>query len=178
MVPPFRAALLGGLRFARFFGAFHEIGELAKMLQAVAFAAGRRTDGCGQHVNMRAVEKLFLDSVIAFALGELLEGELAVEGDYARKILLEFSGKHEAAFSKILALQFFDGFRRALDEISEADAEFDNAAVVRIVEGFGDDAAVIEQGPERIAAAGVIVAGPDGRLRGIATHDHELHSFA
>src|ERR1700675_4868116 len=148
------------------------------MFQAVAVAAGCRADGCWQHVNMRAVEKFFLDAKVAFALGELLEGELAVEGDDARQIFLELAGKYEAAFGIILALEFFDGFGGALDEIGEADAEFDDAAVVRVVERLGDDATIVEQGPEGIAAAGVIVTGANGRLRGVATHNHELHSFA
>src|ERR1700719_3004376 len=148
------------------------------MFQAVALAAGGRADGCGQHVNMRAVEKFFLDAIVAFALSELLEGELPVEGDYARQVFLELAGKDEAAFGEILALQLFDGFGGALDEVGEADAELDNAAVVRVVERFGNDAAVIEQRPEGIAAAGIIMAGANRRLCRVATHNHKLHSFA
>ncbi len=41
---------------------------------------------------MRAVEKFFLNPVVALALGELLEGQLAVERDHARQILLELAG--------------------------------------------------------------------------------------
>jgi hypothetical protein len=110
---------------------------------------------------MRAVEKFFLDAIVAFALGELFEGEFSVEGNYARQVFLKFARKDEAAFGEILALQFFDGFGWTLHEIGEADAEFDDATVVRIVEWFGNDAAVIEQWPEGIAAAGVIVARAD-----------------
>src|ERR1700675_1718217 len=127
---------------------------------------------------MRAIKKFFLEAVIAFTLGELLEGELPVEGDYTRQVLLEFPGEDEAAFGEILALEFLDGFGGTLDEVGEANAEFDDAAIVRVVERFGDDTAVKEQGPKGIAAAGVVMAGADGRLRGIATHDHELHAFA
>src|SRR5258708_17724034 len=126
---------------------------------------------------MGGIEEFFLEAVVAFALRELLIGQLAVEGDDAREILLELAGKDEAAFGEILAVQLFDGFSGALDEICEADAEFNDAAVVRIVERFRDDAAVVEQWPERIAAAGVIMAGANRRFRWISTYDHKVHSF-
>src|ERR1700757_1640674 len=148
------------------------------MFQAVAFATRRRADSCGQNIDMRAVEKFFLDAVVALALSELLVGQLAVEGDDTRKIFLELPGKDEASFSVILALQFFNRFGRTFDQISKADAEFDDAPVVRIVERFGNDAAVIEKRPKWIAAARVVVASTDRRLCWITTHNHELHSFA
>jgi len=87
-----------GLLFAGFFGALHKIGEFAKMFQSVALPARHVADSGRHHVNMRAIQEFLLDAVVAFALRELLVGQLAVEGDDARKILLELAGKDEAAF--------------------------------------------------------------------------------
>src|ERR1700757_3415956 len=99
------------------------------MFQAFAFAARRRADGCWQHVNMRAVEKFFLDAVITLALGELLVGQLAVERNDPWEIFFQLAGENEAAFRKILASQLLDGFRGALDKVRQANAKFDDAAV-------------------------------------------------
>src|SRR5258708_30983722 len=142
------------------------------MFQAVTFAPRGSSYRCGQYINMRAVEKFFLNPVVALALGELLEGQLAVERDDARQILLELAGEDEAPLCVVLALQFFNRFGRPLDEIRQADAEFDDAAVVRVIQRFGDNAAVIEQWPERIAPARVVVATADRRPRVVCTPTH------
>src|SRR5258708_34670843 len=115
------------------------------MFQSVALSARRVADSGRHHVNMRAIQEFLLDAVVAFALRELFVGQLAVEGDDAREILLELAGKDEAAFGEILALQLFDGFSGALDEISEADAEFNDAAAVAEGERDRDNAAVVAQ---------------------------------
>src|SRR5258708_13936016 len=101
------------------------------MFQSVALSARRIADSGRQHVNMRAIQEFLLDAVVAFALRELLVGQLAVEGDDAREILLELAVKDEAAFGEILALYLFAGFSGALVEICEPDAEFNDAAVLR-----------------------------------------------
>src|SRR5271157_2544998 len=166
------------MRVAYFLGAFDELGEFAKMLQAIALAARILTAGGRENVDLRAVKTRFLQAVVALALGKLLVNDLAVKGHHARREFAEFLREDDAALGKILARKFLDAPGGFLDEIGEADSEFDDAAVVRIVEGLGDNARFKERRPELIAAAGVIMTGADRGLAGIAAHDHELHAFA
>src|SRR5208337_2557658 len=166
------------MRVAYVLSAFDELGEFAKVLQAVALATGILTAGGRENVDLRAVEIHLLQAVVAFALGKLLEDDLAVKGHHVRREFTQLLREDNAAFGEILARELLDASGRFFDEIGEANAEFDDAAIVGVVEWFGDHARFIEHGPELIAAAGVVVAGADGGFAGITTHDDELHAFA
>ena len=166
------------MRFAYFLGAFNELGELAKVLQAIALAARILTAGGWKNVDMRAIKIRLLQAVVTFALRILLVDDLAVKGHHMRRELTELLRKNDAAFGEILAREFLDALGGFLDEIGEANPEFDDAAVVRIVEGLGNNARFVEHGPELIAAPSVIMAGADGGLAGITAYDDELHAFA
>src|SRR5580704_4079566 len=131
----------------------------------------------GKDEDLRAVQKLLLQAVVAFALRELFVGELAVERDDPRPKLLELLGQDDAAFGKILSSEFFYRFSRTLHQVGEADAELNYAAIVRVVKRLRHHATLMQSRPEKIASSGVVVAGAHGRLRGIAAHDYELHAF-
>ena len=162
-----------------FFGdASDELREFSEVAHLFGFAGGVLAAGRRQYVNARAVEKFFLRAEFAFALGELLVGMFAVEGDNVRGKLFKLLRKDDAAFGEILALQFLDALCGALDEVSEADAELDDALVVVVVERLGDDAAIVKNGPELIGTTGVIMADTDRGFAGIATNDDEFHALA
>src|SRR5262249_4254380 len=65
-----------------------------------------------------------------------------------------------------------------LHQIGQADGKLDDALVVAIFQWLGDDAGLIKNRPKRIAPSGVVMPRSHGRLRRVASHDHELHSFA
>src|SRR6516164_8065075 len=172
------ASQLTRMRLARLFGALDKLGELAKMLQAVALATGVLPAGGRKNINLRAVQIFLLQAVRALALRELLVGGLAVEGHDTGSELAQFLGKDDAAFGKVLACEFLDTLGGALDEVGKANAEFDDAAVVRIIERLRHDAGFVERRPKLIAAPSIVMAGAYGGFAGIATNDYELHAFA
>src|SRR5208283_2713638 len=135
---------LARMGVARFLGAFDELGKFAKVLQAVALAASILTAGGGENVDLRAVEIGLLQTVVAFTLGKLFVDDLAVKSHHVRREFTEFLRKNNAAFGEILAREFLDALGGFLDEIGEANPEFDDAAVVGVVEWFGDHARFIE----------------------------------
>ena len=96
------------MRVAYFLGALDELGEFAKMLQAVALAASILTAGGRENVDLRAVKIHLLQAVVAFALGKLLVDDLAVKGHHARREFTEFLREDDAAFGEILAREFLD----------------------------------------------------------------------
>src|SRR2546428_13957198 len=87
----------------------------------------------------------------------LLEYQLAVEGDHARSEFFEFPRQQDAPFSKLLPLDFFDAARGALDQVRQPNAELDHALVVLIFQRLRHHARIIEQRPEHIPAARVVV---------------------
>ena len=119
-----------------------------------------------------------LKAELALALRKLFVDDLSVEGNDMRRKFLQLLRKNDAALGEISARQLFHALGGPLDQIGEADAEFDDALVVVIVERLGDDAAFIDHRPKLIGAAGVIVADADGGFAGIATNDDEFHAFS
>lgn len=136
-------------------------------------AAGERQD-----IDARAVEQFLLEAEFAFALGELLVGVLAVEGDDVRSKFLEFLREDDAAFGEIGARKLGGSFCGAFDEIGEADGKFNDAFIVVIIERLRNDGALVKERPKFVAAAGIVVAHADGRFGGITADDDELHAFA
>src|SRR5271165_1896570 len=148
------------------------------MLQAVGSATCILAAGRRQNVHLRAIEQLLLQAEAALALGKLFIGYLAVEGDHARRKFLKLLGQDNAALGKILARQLFDAPGGTFHQVGQSNAEFNDAAVIRIVKWLRDDATVKQDGPEQVAAPGIVVARAHGRLAGVAAYDDELHPFS
>jgi hypothetical protein len=161
-----------------FFDAGYQLGKFSKMPEFFTPALGIRSAGGRQDVDSGSVERFFLDTVFALALGKLFVSELPVECHYVWRKLLELLRKYDAALGKIFTLQFFDPFRRAFHEIRKSNAEFDDSLVVVVIEGLRDHTTCIEHGPKLIRAAGVIVAHAHGRFAWVTPDDYELHAFA
>src|SRR2546429_6283723 len=85
---------------------------------------------------------------------------------------------NDASLRKIFAFQLLDAFGGALDQVGEANAKFNHTPVVVVIKGLGHDTTLVQDGPEFVAAPGIVVAHTDGRLAGIAPHDDKLHAFA
>lgn len=152
------------------------------MLEVAHFHGFVRTGvgagGRGEDEDLCAVESVLLEAEDAGAAREAFVDRFTVERDHARFHLFEFAGKQHAAFGEFLALDFFHAFGGALDQVGEADAEFDEAFVFGVFEGLGDNPGIVHDGPEMIAAAGVIMSGAGGTFAGIAADENELHAFA
>src|SRR6266704_2995423 len=153
-------------------------GKHQKLQHFLVLTRGVRAAGGGQNVDARPVKQLFLNAKLAFALGKLFVRELPVEGHHMRREFLELLRKHDAAFGKIFALQFFHPPRGALDKVGEPNPEFNHTLVVMVIERFRHNAALVEHGPELIPASGVVMTDAHGRLTRIAADDHKLHAFA
>jgi hypothetical protein len=148
------------------------------MLQFLALALRVLAAGGWQHVNARAIKQFFLETKLALSLGELFVDYFPVEGHDVRRELFQLLGKHDPAFREISPRQLFDALGGPLDEVGKADAEFDHALVVVIVEWFGHDATLVQDGPELIGAPGIVVADAHGRFARITTDDDQLHAFS
>jgi hypothetical protein len=155
-----------------------ELGEFAEVFEFFGGAFPFGATGERQDVDAGTVQQFFLKADFTFSLGELFVGFFSIEGDDVGSEFFEFLREDDAAFCVVLAGQFCGSFGRLLDEIGEADAEFDDALVIVIVERFRDDAALEEQGPEFVAASGVVVANANGGLGWIAADDYQFHAFA
>src|SRR6267142_2981432 len=166
------------LRDPLFFDARDQLRKLSKMPEFFAPALGVRPAGGGQDINSSAVEPFFLYAVFALALGELFVCELPIERHDVRCKFFELLRKHDAAFGEVFTLQFFDALRRALHEIGESNAEFNDPLVIVVIEGLGYHTTCIEHGPKLIRAAGIVVAHAHRGLARIAANDYELHAFA
>src|SRR5215472_6837773 len=158
--------------FALFFDMLDELRKLAKMPALLASIRVIRATGGRQNVDARAIKHFLLNSVLAFALGKLLVGKFAIESHDARSKLLDFLGEDDAAFGKIFALQFFDALGGSLDQVGEPNAKLDDAPIIVVIEGFRNDAAFVQYGPEFIAPPGIVVADAHGRFAGIAADNH------
>ncbi len=170
------------VRGALLCGAGDKLGESAKMAEFFgAIRGGNGGNGAAsqrQDVDARAVEQFLLQAEFAFALGELLVGVLAIEGDDMRSKLLELLREHDAPFGKIRPREFGGSFRRALDEVGQPNGELDDPLIIVIVERLRDDRALVEQRPKLVAAAGIVMAGANGGFGRIAADNNELHAFA
>jgi hypothetical protein len=148
------------------------------MLQFLALALRVLAAGGRQHVNARAIKQFFLETELALSLGKLFVDYFPVEGHDVRRELLQLLGKHDPALGEIPPRQLFDALRGPLDEVGKADAEFDHALVIVIVEGLRHDATLVQDGPELIGAPGVVVADTHRRFAWIAADDDQLHTFS
>lgn len=158
---------------------FEEGGELFEVAHLDSFVgAGIGSGGGGEDEDLRAVEGVFLEAEDAGTARKALVDRFAVEGDDAGFHFFDFTGEKDAALGEFLALNFFHAFGGALDQVGEADAEFDEAFVFGVFERLGDDTGIVHDGPKMIAAAGVIVPGACRAFAGIAADEDELHTFA
>jgi hypothetical protein len=148
------------------------------MLQFLALPLSIRATSRWEHVDTSPVKRFFLKTELAFTLGKLFVDYFPVESHDVRRELLKLLRKHDTAFGEISSRQFFLGLGGPLDQVREADAEFDHALVVVIVKRFGHYATFIQDGPELIGATGVVMAHTHGRFGRIAADDDQLHTFS
>src|SRR5882672_4849945 len=153
-------------------------GELAEVTQLGVWAEGVFSARRGENENQRAIEPLLLQSELAWPLGEILIGRLAVESDHLRGILLKFLRQQNAALGEFLATQFLDPARRPLDQIGQTDSEFDHTLVITMIEKFRHNPGIVKQRPEFISTPGVIMPNTSRAVPGITTHDDKSHTAA
>ena len=68
--------------------------------------------------------------------------------------------------------------RRPLDQIGQSDAEFDHPLVITMLEQFGQHAGFVEQRPEFIPPARIVMADASRTVAGVAPDDDKLHAAA
>src|SRR5579862_9760960 len=151
-----------------------QLRQPAKMTELLSLPRGVLCAGGRQHVHASTIERLFLDAEFALALRELLVGELAVESHYVRREFFKLLREDDTAFRKVFALQFLNSFGGALDEIREADAEFDDPLIVVVIERLRHDAAFEDHGPELVGTPSVVVANADRGFARVATNDDKF----
>src|ERR1700737_1338069 len=88
---------------ALFFDALYELRQFAEMHQLFALLVRLRAGRRREHVDARAIQRLFLQSTFALALRKLLVSQLAVEGHNTRSKLLQFLRQNDAALGKVRA---------------------------------------------------------------------------
>ena len=161
--------------FWQFLEHFGKLAEVAKLWGAArgVFRAGRR-----QHKHLRAVQPFLLQPRLAAPLREILKRADAIERNDLRRVLLELLRQQDAPFGKFLARQFLDPARRALDEVGQPDAEFDHSFVVAVIEQFRHHARIIQQRPEFVPAARIVVPDASRAVAGVASDDDQFHAVA
>src|SRR6266436_797004 len=148
------------------------------MLQLLALPLRVLAAGGRQDVNARSIKMLFLKTELALALGELFVDYFSVERNHVRSELLKLLGKHDPPFGKISPRQLFHTLGWALDKVREPDPEFDYPFIVVVVKRFRHHAAFVEDGPELVGAAGVVVPHAHRRFTRIAADDDQLHALS
>ena len=81
-----------------------------------------------------------------------------------------------ATFGEFLASDFILAAGGSLYDVRESHTEFDEAAIFLVRELFAHNARLIQQFPEHIAAARVVMAHARGLFTRIAAHNYEAHS--
>src|SRR6202166_4748565 len=101
-----------------------------------------------QNIHARAIQKVFLEAKLAFALGKLFERQFAVECDHMRSVFPKPLRQYDASFGKVFPCQLRGCFCGALYEVGQADANFNHALVIVIVKWLRNHSAFIEYRPE------------------------------
>src|ERR1700693_822997 len=138
--------------------------------------AGVLTAGGGKHEHLRAVEFFLLQAELARAAGKFFVSQLAIEGDHPRMMLFELLRKHHAAFRELFPANLFDAAGRPFDDVGEADAEFDQPAVVLRFQRVRHQSGLVKQRPELVAAAGIVMAGARRGFAGIEADHQQFHA--
>ena len=127
---------------------------------------------------MRAVQTFFLQPWFARPLSKVFKRIYAIEGNNLRRVLFQLLGQHDAPLGEFLAVQFLGRARRALDQVREPDAEFNHPLVIPVIQQFRHDTRIVQQRPEFVSTAGIIVPYASGTIAGITSHDDQFHSCA
>ena len=111
-----------------------------------------------QNIHTRAVQKVFLETKLAFALRKLFERQFAVECDHMRRVFPKPLRQYDAPFRKVFARQLRSCYCGALYEVGQADTKFNHAFVIVIIKWLRNHSAFIEHRPELVHAPSIIMA--------------------
>src|SRR5258708_38159052 len=111
-------------------------------------------------------------------LREILKGAHAIESNDLRRVLFEFLSQQDAPLCKFFARQFLDPACGPLDEVSQSYAKLDHSLVIAVIEQFGHHTRIVEQRPEFVSAARIIMADASRTVAGVAPDDDQFHAAA
>ena len=84
-----------------------------------------------------------MQAELARSLGEFFVGVLAIESDHAWRVFLELLCQQNPALGNFLPVQLPNVTRGALHQIGKADAEFDQALIIRVGQRLGQNARIV-----------------------------------